>query len=223
MTFDHAIDQIKTEYKNLGHQLGYRFLLSSKDTFNSDVIFLNLNPGGDRIYPGQPADSCENGPAYLTESWGYNLKPGQSPLQIQVQHMLREISGSLPEKRDLLYDSMIAYFIPFRSPDLKSLHAKRESLEFAKYFWTQILSDRKPRLIICLGNEVRNFLLSVFNANHKHFSSPVGWGNVTAEIFIPDLGPSILKLPHLSRFRIFNRPESKPYVDDLIFKLTGNL
>jgi len=125
MTFDQAIDQIKREYERLSHQLGYRFLLSSKDTFNSDVIFLNLNPGGDRVYPDQPADSCENGPAYLTESWGNNLKPGQSSLQIQVQNMLREISGKMPGKRDLLYDSMIAYFIPFRSPDYKSLQKKK--------------------------------------------------------------------------------------------------
>jgi len=223
MTFDQAINQIKTQYERLGHQLGYRFLLSSKDTFNSDVIFLNLNPGGDRIYPGQPTASCENGPAYLTESWGNNLKPGHSPLQVQVQHMLGEISVKMPEKRNLLYDSMIAYFIPFRSPDYKSLHEKKESLEFAKSLWTQILSDRKTRLIICLGNNVRDFLLSVYTKNYKYFPSPVGWGNLKAEIFIPDSGPRILKLPHLSRFRIFNRPESKQYIDKLISTLTYNL
>lgn len=223
MTFDQAIKQIKTEYERLGHHLGYRFLLSSKDTFNSDVIFLNLNPGGDRIYTNQPEDSCENGPAHLTESWGNNLKPGQSPLQIQVQNMLNEISGKMPGNRDLLHDSMIAYFIPFRSRDFKSLLAKQESLEFAQSLWRQILWDRKTRLIICLGNDVRNFLLSVYTTNHKHFTSPVGWGNVKAEIFIPESGPRILKLPHLSRFRIFNRPESKQYIDELIATFTNNL
>lgn len=129
----------------------------------------------------------------------------------------------MPENRDLLYDSMIAYFIPFRSPDIKSLHARKESFGFAKNLWTQILINRETRLIICLGNEVRDYLMGIYRTNYKRFNFKVGWGNIGAEIDFLDSGPKILKLPHLSRFRIFNREESKQYIDDLISTLTKDL
>jgi hypothetical protein len=220
MTFDQAINQIQAAYIELGHQKGYRFLLSSKSTFSSDILFLNLNPGGDQIPPEHPSDSCESGPAHLTESWGNNLPVGAAPLQIQVQRLFSELSKYIPGNRDLIRESLIAYFIPFRSPRVKDLHAKDESINFSLKLWSEILSSLNPKLVICLGDDVYKNIKILFPGDPVIYNTKIGWGEITADVYIFKNGCRILRLPHLSTFKIFSRDECKPYIEDLLMYAT---
>jgi hypothetical protein len=227
MEFEQTIKKIQKAYAELGHVLGYRFLLSSKNTFSSDILFLNLNPAGRTIPPDHPSDSCETGPAHLTESWKNGHAVGMSPLQIQVQRMFAELSKRIPGNRNLINEALIAYFIPFRSPRIEDLHAKEKSISFAIELWSEILASVKPKLIICLGNDVYKNIRKLFPDTSVIFNTNIGWnhgkgGGVTAQVCTYNNGCRILKLPHLSTYKIFSRYESKPYIDRLLNEATKN-
>src|SRR5438309_1094780 len=86
---------------------------------DAPIAFLTLNPGWWRIDPAHASTSCEIGAAYVHESWnGY--PPGNAPLQRQVRSMIDWL-GRDPD------DTLSAYFVPFRSPSLKELTARRKS------------------------------------------------------------------------------------------------
>jgi len=220
MEFDKTIQLIQKAYSELGHQMGYRFLLSSKNTFSSDVLFLNLNPGGSTIHPEHPTDSYETGPAHLTESWGNGLAVGMSPLQIQVQKLFEELSKKIPCNRNLIHESLIAYFIPFRSPRMNDLHEKDKSIKFAIELWSEIISTMKPKLIICLGDDVFKNVKKLFPVVSAQFSTKLGWGEITADVYKYENDCRIIKLPHLSTFKIFSRKECEPYIDKLLTEAT---
>ncbi len=220
MEFDQTIKKIQKAYSELGHQMGYRFLLSSKSTFSSDIIFLNLNPGGNRIPPEHPADSCESGSAHLTESWGNGLDVGMSPLQIQVQKLFKELSKKIPGNRNLINESLIAYFIPFRSPRMNDLHEKEKSIKFAIELWSEIISTMKPKLVICLGDDVYKNVKKLFPDDPTKYSTKIGWGEITADFYKYDNGCRVIRLPHLSTFKIFSRKECEPFIDNLLSEAT---
>lgn len=168
--------------------MGYRFLLSSKNTLYSDVLFLNLNPGGSQIISDHPLSSCENGPAHLTEIWKEGCAAGMSPLQIQVQRMFAELSKRIPGDRNLINEALIAYFIPFRSPRIQNLYEKEKSISFAIELWSEILANIKPKLIICLGNDVCENIRQLFPDKPIIFNTNIGWkhgkgGEVKAQLY----------------------------------------
>jgi hypothetical protein len=220
MEFDQAIKRIQKADSELGHQMGYRFLLSAKNTFYSDILFLNLNPGGSKITE-HPRDSCENGPAHLSESWGKGLAVGMSPLQIQVQKLFKELSEKIPDNRNLIYESLMAYFIPFRSSRINNLHEKEKSIKFAVELWSEILLTIDPKLIICLGNDVfESIKKSLHDDITMKYKTKLGWGNVEAKVYKYRNNRRILKLPHLSTFKIFSRKECEPFIDKLLTEAT---
>jgi len=141
--FDDAVADIKQEYVNLGHNLGWRFLCVSKSTLNAStkIALITANPGGDRISENHPADSCEEGSAYLDEQWGDAL-PGQNKLQKQVQTLFRCLAENAVREKGsgeaLLKRSLIAYFIPFRSRTLDKLPHLDDSRKFAERLWTKL-------------------------------------------------------------------------------------
>ena len=52
-------------------------------------------------------------------------------------------------------------------------------------------------------------------------SFPTGWGKVTAEIDeyqLRDSAVMTVRLPHLSTFQLFSRPECEPYVSTILTK-----
>jgi len=222
MNFEEALSEIKQGYLQLGHRRGYRFLLSSKKTFCSDILFLNLNPGGSVIKPEHPSDSCEKGPAHLTESWR-GLPLGTAPLQVQVQKMFRQLSVHVSGKRDLITEALMAYFVPFRSPRLDDLHAKKESIKFAHDLWVKIISNNNPRLIICLGGDVFKQVDKILGGPEGSITTKIGWGAVTAGVYRYEAGCKVLKLPHLSTFKIFSRDECQPHIDQLLTRAGDGL
>ncbi|MDW7774380.1 MAG: hypothetical protein SCH71_15955 [Desulfobulbaceae bacterium] len=226
--FTRCLEEITGEYSRLNHTLGYRFLLGPRSTLSpeTDILFLGLNPGGAVIPPEHPCDSCENGPAFFNETWNAGAGRGNSALQLQVRSMLRDLAGKMPgagDSRQLMTRSLLAYYIPFRSPDFAGLPYKASSREFSRRLWSGILREIDPRLIICINNETFADISAILTASRglepQVIRSGVGWGNISAELALFNSRKrrtSLLRFPHLSRFRIFGHSESLLYTDRLL-------
>ncbi len=213
--FDSCVREIADAYQRLGHTLGWRFLSVSKSVLDGPVkiAVITINPAGKSIPVDHPWESCEDGSSYLVERWG-DSPAGRSTLQIQVQEMFALLKNStrfVGEVRDLIEQSLISHFVPFRSPRLAELPRKGESLAFGRKLWATLLPVSSPDLIICLGREVQRELQklipSSMSATHTgRVSYPTGWGEYTAEIdtySTRDGAVRLLFLPHLSTWTLF--------------------
>ena len=213
--FDACVAEIEAEYARLQHRLGWRFLGVPKRVLRgrSRIALVSLNPGGGHEPPEHPRASCEAGNWYTTESWaGYPV--GESPLQRQVRLLFQciaERTGLEGGGDELITRSLVANFIPFRSPSYSALPHRRESLQFAHALWAKMLPRVEPTLVICLGRDAESTLLrllpNALDATHAGAQSmPTGWGNYCATLHRFQNGSGetkLLQLPHLSRFSLF--------------------
>lgn len=199
--FDTSVIEIQDAYARLGHRLGWRFLATPRGTLCSDakLAFVTLNPGGDGIDPAHGVESCEAGSAYVHESWG-GCPAGVSPLQRQVRAMFRWL-GADPDR------VLSGYFIPFRSPSLAALSTPIESFAFGVTLWRRLFASMNPSLVVCIGKDVERGLLAIWGRPVSTNLYPVGWSPQSAALGRYEKR-TLLRLPHLSRFRIFGRPQS---------------
>ncbi len=224
--FQDIVDQIKNFEQEYGYELGWRFLTCSKAVLKSNpkVAFITLNPGGSRVRDDHPSASCENGNAYLVESWK-NQRPGESLLQKQVQKMfdkIREKANCHGGMRKLIESTLSGYFIPFRSPNRNDLKHKKEAFDFGEKIWLKILETVQPELFICIEKETAKRLKKIIETTYdlpesKSYKLQTGWGNYTADIF--EFGSNaevkLLRLPHLSRFTLFTSKKCEKEVDNI--------
>ena len=235
LLFDECVRQIETAYRDLGHGLGWRFLNVSKNVINArvKVAFITINPGGAVVPSDHPDASCENGLSHLVESWD-GMPPGQSTLQVQVQGLFRALAQGLKFQRpfeDLMAESLISQFIPFRSPSISALPRKKESTEFGRKLWSRILPVVSPTIVICLGREVqrelRILIQTAMNGSEKSSRSyETGWGEYKADLdeYESPLGPvRLLYLPHLSRYQLFGNPICTQQMQVMIEALCDDL
>lgn len=229
--FEDITKKIKTEYTTGGNKLGWRFLLNSKNTLqeNNGIIFVTLNPGGSKIITEHGVESCENGCAYLVESWKGN-KPGESILQKQFQALFKEIAKrlSIEDYKEVLNSSLCSYFIPFRSKSYRVLINKKRAVNFSISIWSEILSSINFKIIICIDKVTFKSIKKILvNFNYTKTMSAkfnIGWGDYSADINkykVDNKIVSIIRFPHLSRFAIFNRAESRAHIKvifDEVFK-----
>lgn len=233
--FDECINDIESAYKELGHNLGWRFLSVSKSVLNGPVkvALVTINPAGNEIPPDHPWPSCENGVSYIVERWG-NTLPGQSKLQIQVQKLFEMLRGPLNYKdsyMDLMSQSLISHFIPFRSPRFEQLARQDESIEFGHALWKKILPVVHPQLIICLGRDVQEQIRSLIQSELsgklvKSDTFPTGWGNYNAELDIfknSEGNIRLLYLPHLSTWTLFTSDKCVENMPGIIDAAAGGL
>lgn len=228
ISFERAVTEIESAYLALEHTLGWRFLNVSKDVLrkNPRIALITANPGGNSIPADHGTASCESGCAYLSETWG-NSKQGRSTLQKQVQKLF----GAIADQTDfagggeaLMESSLIAYYIPFRSPRLAMLPRKKESLDFAFSLWSGLFEQIHPKLVLTIDPAA---FMAIGDLLRQRFPGPppehrvmqTGWGAYTAEVKRFGRGDAIatlVRLPHLSTFQLFSRPECKPFTDAII-------
>ena len=226
--FDQAISDIESTYVSLGHTLGWRFLCVSKHVLQDKpkIALITANPGGKEIPPDHPPASCENGCAYVSETWG-TAKRGQHKLQKQVQHLFDALAVKTQFKMGgtaLMERSLIAYYIPFRSPRLALLPRKKESLKFARSLWAPLFKQLRPKLVITIDPDAYRYFgelvdSSVTTPNREREVMPTGWGAYTADVTRYGQGKettTLVRLPHLSTFQLFSRAECKPFVDAIL-------
>jgi len=227
-SFEQAVADIQAAYLALGHTLGWRFLNVSKDVLDSNpqIALITANPGGNSIPSDHGTASCESGCAYLSESWG-GSKNGQSKLQRQVQRLFDAIAGQIdfsPGGAALMESSLIAYYIPFRSPRLDQLPRKKESLAFAHSLWSGLFGQIHPKLILTIDHAAFKAFGGLLQQRFPtslpdHQVMQTGWGEYKAEIKRFGQGLNIttlVRLPHLSTFQLFARPECKPFTDRIL-------
>jgi hypothetical protein len=228
--FEWACAEIRVAEQTLGHKLSWRFLTTPAKTLSPDtkITFIALNPGGNRIPADHGRESCERGSAYIHESWR------SLALQQQVQALFREIAAaiSVPDYRSLMDASLMAYYIPFRSPSYGDLCNPKESRDFAFRLWSRLLEDISPRLILTMDRHTFTDIDRILagkpqtaRADKERFET--GWGNYGVDVArYSVLGTNTVTLarfPHLSRFRIFDRPASEKHVRRIVNFMTEQL
>lgn len=233
--FEECVGKIEEAEVRLGHKLGRRFLCVSRDVLEAPVqiAFLTLNPGGDKDQADHAPDSCEDGVAYLAERWN-GCRAGEHKLQRQVRAMFRliqEETGLARNAEELMSAALIAYFVPFRSPSWKVLCEKQESIKVSSTVWRRLLQRTSPILTICIGRVVQRELRHIIPdalcvEGLPTVKKKIGWGLYNAEIDdFRGAGHchSLLYLPHLSRYSVFDRVESEQQMRHIIRRACTNL
>lgn len=233
--FESAVALIKSPEALRLHRGGWRFLCVSKAvlTTTPQIALITLNPGGTEDTLHSAAESCEHGCAYLAEEWSGN-EAGHHPLQLQVQALFKEIHQRLlPEQsaNALMNQSLIGYFVPYRTPSAQRSESKNmegltdEDYKIGEQLWGPIFRLHAPRLVFTIDRETFKRLEKILFANGGSKKLPpisTGWGNIKAEIaegFGPNGPLRLVRLPHLSRFKIFNRvnkPEAVHLVEQMM-------
>ena len=220
----------KEEYQKDGHKNGWRFLMCPADRLNAkpQIALLTLNPGGgssDKQRKCEP--SCENGSAYVCESW-CGKHPGEAPLQKQIRKLFEAIAAKVGRegKGDkLLKQSLAACYIPFRSPSLNDLPNRKAAKDFANKLWRDLFTKLDPLLIVTIDRITTKAIRQILEKKLKCPAPDVttfkiGWGAVSADVIIFKAGKRkrvILRLPHLSRYQLFGRTKgSEKQVKDVI-------
>lgn len=88
------------------------------------------------------------------------------------------------------------------------LRRKEDSVHFGTEMWRGVFGRAKAKRVIVFGKEIADYMTDILDA------SPVarlraGWGNQTIDISRFGADGRLIVLPHLSRFSLFNRPESE--------------
>jgi hypothetical protein len=232
--FVESCAEIERAYVRLGHRMGWRFLGSPQATLNPEtaIALITLNPDGSAERPDHARESSEAGSAYVVESWRHGNAPGEAPLQREVRRLFAMLAAALgePDGDQLLHRSLAAYFVPFRSPTVDALARRRESFAFASQLWARLFQHLDPKLVITIDRGTARCLARILTEKFAVVPSrqaiPIGWGSYTAEVLAFESGDSLrtlLRLPHLSRFRVFSRPQSQPYLEHLMAVATRSL
>jgi hypothetical protein len=195
------------------------------------LMFLGLNPGGEDR-DGAPDSLCqaiEKGNAYYTELW--RKLEGKHPLQIQVQELFKSLMKSPLWKvgsfEQLLDETLTSNFCPFRSRSWAKMARKEEAIRFSTELWAEVLPEIKPRVIICMGrvaySQLGKVLENVSARSGSETSLPTGWGQMKFAIqqyTSPGWNPILVRIPHLSQYKIMSRPQCLPRVEEFVAKLS---
>lgn len=228
--FEASCNDIRAEYANLGHSLGYRFLMCPKVAFSSkiEIALITLNPGGKVNSQSHPSESCEQGNAYFHETWP-GFSKGASPLQNQIQLLFRDLHSryKYPVSLDEFADTKVlsAYYIPFRSPSIKELPKKAESGSFAKRIWTRIFQKILPKVIVTIDRETNKDICSIMFQDLKGRileakEFPSGWGDykLYSSRFAMGDGKvvTVARFPHFSTFKLYTSAPCQPFLDSFL-------
>jgi hypothetical protein len=227
--FRWACGEIEKNEKLLEHKLSWRFLTTPQNTLlpKSQIAFIALNPGGNFIPQEHGKESSEIGSAYIYENWK------STALQNQVQCLFQEIGRRIkePDYKSLMNNSLMAYYIPFRSPNIKKLINPKESKKFSYRLWSHILQNISLQLIITIDRntfeDINKILIEEVGFNQmSSMTLPTGWGDYTADVCSYNKSKAkivLARLPHLSRFKIFARSDSELQVRKIVTEMTNHM
>ncbi|HQO03493.1 MAG TPA: hypothetical protein PLI62_14620 [Spirochaetota bacterium] len=226
MDLNEIVYKIESLYNTRNFSHSWRLLNTKKEIVqkNNGIFIITLNPGtGKGRYKMHDYTLAnEHGNSLLHEKWA-------SPLQNQLKLMLKQIHGELKlviNIDDFIESILQGYFIPFRSESVDQLKVDEEILSLSNEIWRYILEINKDtvQLINCIGKiDVYNNIKSVLNDIGMNFIKEekykTGWGNYTVDISEYNNNGRIIKVIgylHLSKFKIFGRPESAVYLKRII-------
>lgn len=217
--FRECCDFIDSEYKRLGHTLGYRFLTCPQNLLTPDMklLYLSQSPAGREDLKEHPRTSCEHGSPFFVESWD-GAAPGMSPLQRQTQKMFSMLQAQLKipgTVRDFAEQHILSgYFVPFRCKGLDNLKNKKDSIESACHLWEKIFFKWTPKYIIASGPVILDHIIKSlqktgFKELHRNKSNS-GWSRTyiyTSILQNKNKKIYITAIPNLSHFSLFSREQ----------------
>lgn len=220
---------IREKYKLLGYKQGWTFLYGpfrNMWTPKYPVAFFGLNPGGSEV-TDQELVSVEKGSAYRIENWGVD-ENSQSPLQQQLIDLYTRLAKEMNmgiHYDELMDESLMANLVPFRSKSWNGLREKETALLFSREFWRERIGMVPTALYVTMSkisfNEISKLLVECGYQEDvgKSVLTMVGWGKVTyqiSEYHRNDIRTTVIRLPHLSRYKIFGREPSEPAINDIM-------
>lgn len=216
--YDDWYARTEAEFARLGHPHGFNPpVLCSVEAFDATprLLVATLNPAGDRDYPEHRGlRRYETGNAYLTVDWN-GLGAGQAPLQLQIAAVFEHLRKRSNFNESLAEFARVrvvtAQAVPFRSRDEASLHRREESLDIAACMWRDIFKHWRPQAMVAIARSTADAFGRALGHVRNEGALPSGWGNYTIGLHQFD-GGRILVLPHLSRFKLFGRPQSEPHL-----------
>ncbi|MBI5846873.1 MAG: hypothetical protein HZB31_02830 [Nitrospirae bacterium] len=236
MPLEDAVEIIRNH--TLAHR-GWRFLYTPADTFynHNGLMFFGLNPKGGHEAIGIENISCENGNAFRVEFWNNG---NYNPLQIQVCGLYLRIAQKMNINRDTLMDNSIAAnMVPFYSDGWDDFNHEEQNLamEFAAQFWPDLLMQVAPRVIICISPKPYDLSVQILTNNQyvmaEEICNPIGWGNDNYEVtytmsHMTSENPKrqnvlLVRLPHLSRFPVMEREQSKDVIEAITKRIAKEL
>jgi hypothetical protein len=190
----------------LGLSDGFRFVYGPWSTLKAGrLAFLSLNPGRAPSTTNTREISDERGNSYAVEQ-----HTTLSPITDQA---LKAFSFFGAEPNEVL----TGVVCPFRTPSWGDLSRAQQTqaLTLGRAFWKDPLDRSDLDMIICCSNDATRAVTGLLDARHEA-SLPAGWGNIQIHRYRTRSGVPILALPHLSRFRLFGRPQSEAAIRTLL-------
>ena len=207
--------RIEDEYARRADRCGWRLLASPRSSLkNPRVVFIGVNPGG----TGQPEEhgefAMDEGSAYVVESWG-GQPPGASPLQKQIRALFDRVGENPAEV-------LAGNLVPFRSPSEEDLREWDEAIELGTRLWADIFAHLSgtPEIVITMGQKTRSPLCRILDIPEASIERvPLSWGRVggyKGRFTYRGANGRFVNLPHLSRYRIATREESRGALAELL-------
>jgi hypothetical protein len=194
--------ELASEEERLQLNEGFKLLFCPWRTLGTaSVAFVSLNPG--RAPDGEDVRvvSDERGNSYLVEK-DYTV----SPITEQFLALCRFIRVSPSQV-------LTGVAHPFRSSNWNELTQiqKEAGLAIGQRFWAVALRSNALKLVIVVSNEAARVAQTALMARYVS-TSESGWGTTKIEIWEGHGGARVVKLPHLSRFKLFSRRECEPFL-----------
>ena len=191
--WESRLNKIATDYQ---FDDGYKLLYCPWSTIEASTLaFISLNPGAapSGVQKNLVSDECGN--SYVEEA-----NNTESPLTRQFILMSQMLE--YPPSRILT-----GVIHPFRSNSWKDFSKERKDigLQVGVEFWSRALSQ-KINTIVVTGSETCQHLIKITNSKLE-LSIPSGWGTTQIHRYVNSHGCKVIALPHLSRYKLFSRPE----------------
>lgn len=224
--------KIEKEYTDLGYQNKWALLFSDyHNLWNPEytLTFFGLNAAGpDGAEYGNSAIATdtpvESPNAYLDQKWGSN-EESYNALQYQIIELYKVLAEAVETTHeDLMRKSLMANWIPFRTPGRPGLKVKKRTLALSNDIWRPRIEEYLDGMHICISpetfNGVSNILETVdYQRNELNsWQGLVGWWNVSYEVSQYSRGDRqavVVRFPHLSTYKIFSRDEYKPAIQEI--------
>ena len=218
---------IQKKYDNLKNDMGWDLLFCRYGNMLSPqypVAFFGINPGGGPCDTN--AISVESECAYYNERWK-GCKKGNAPLQQQMKHLYTMIGDELGVSYTHLMDgSLMTNYIPARSRNWHSLKGKGEWLEHARQIWDERIKQVHCKLYIAISkivfDELDGHLTKHGFQMVDKINEQIGWGRVRYQIQRYERGDQVsllVRLPHLSTYKIFSRAACQPAINRIKFEI----
>lgn len=194
-------DEIEAAYRYSGNRLGWRFLHSpARVVAHTPGGFLGQNPGGGHEPAGHPRLAPSQG-SDCTDERRQGYAPCRSPLQQQVCNLFRALWVD-PAR------VLAGNLVPHRYPSFDVLREAERSIACGRSLWSRVFRTAHPSRVVKTGHESNRPVSDLLGAARSNALS-LGWGDVTGRKW-SFAGGDMAHLPHLSRFRVIDRPQSWP-------------